>query len=790
MPNKESPTVIDLSNPALWVPVYLPLLTMAKRRKLLYGSRDSAKSHFVAQAIIVRMLSEKFKGLLVRKTYTSIKESQWQTIKEIIEGYGWAELFEFRVAPLQIICKLTGARLIALGMDNAGKAKSVKDVSLVWYEEFDELELGDFTQTTLSIRGKNIEEWFTWNSTPTDHWILGRFFPMSEDGEPDLSYEQPDGMFVNVNSTDPEAVIFHTCYKHNPHCNDVRRKEYDWMAAHMPEEYRTSGLGLMGRRNLGSLWMRSFNRSKHIRKLEVRADLPIHLTFDQNNLPYSTMIAYQFVPLEDNIIEIRAVREFCYKPPKNSTEHLCNGFIYEFGELDPEVYIYGDTTGRNETQRKEIKELAHHYDAVKKFLADYMHNRSMKVAASAPSIKGRQRFMTVLLEEGTFLRYVVDPSCKELIADFEYLVEDENGGYVKKRVKDKETGQSWEEHGHCFVGSTMITTDVGQVQIADIHPGDRVLTRAGYRNVLKRFDNGTRPVHRFNISGIEIECTKDHRLFTNNRGFVEISTLKEGDELLILEPWLPLTTGEHSGHAQSPRTQATGATSEATSTLTEKSQKPICTGTNGKQSMARSLKGATFTTKTETRTTTISRIWSASMGRTTVPCMRMRTGTTLSSRLRCNPILKIFERLRNLGTGPKKGRLGTKNTLELLQANNTLRCSTACIARASIWGSKKPKPTSVPTCVGGSTGTMIARQSGGYVSSVPRHSRFVRLSQSDIAQLNAAMLHGEESPVHDLHIEGEHEYFANGILVHNCMDSTINLLYQAFKDIYRKVAKV
>lgn len=459
MSKKSEQTVIDLSNPALWVPVYLPLLTMRKRRKMLYGSRDSAKSHFVAQAIIVRMLSEKFKGLLVRKTYASIKESQWQTIKEIIESYGWADLFEFRVAPLQITCKLTGARLIALGMDNAGKAKSVKDVSLVWYEEFDELELADFTQTTLSIRGKNIEEWFTWNSTPTDHWVLGRFFPMLPDGQPDLSFEQPDGLFTEITSTDPEAYIIHTCYLHNPHCNDVRRKEYDWMAAHMPEEYRTSGLGLMGRRNIGSLWMRSFNRSKHLRPLKYEPGLPVHLTFDQNNLPYSTMIAYQIVPMEDDTIEVRAIREFCYKPPANTTEDLCNGAIYEFVGLsdedgnpigDPEFYIYGDTTGRNEVQRKERNELAHHYDAVKKHLAPFIHSRSMRVAASAPSIKGRQRFMTVLLEEGTFLRYVVDPSCKELIADFEYLAEDENGGYVKKRVKDKETGQSWEERAHCM----------------------------------------------------------------------------------------------------------------------------------------------------------------------------------------------------------------------------------------------------------------------------------------------------------------------------------------------------
>ena len=34
--------------------------------------------------------------------------------------------------------------------------------------------------------------------------------------------------------------------------------------------------------------------------------------------------------------------------------------------------------------------------------------------------------------------------------------------------------------------------------------------------------------------------------------------------------------------------------------------------------------------------------------------------------------------------------------------------------------------------------------------------------------------------VFDLCVEGEHEYFANGVLVHNCMDATRYALYSEF----------
>ena len=460
---KDEVQVFDLSDPGLWIPAYHGINESKKRFKLLYGSRGRGASTNVAQAIVMRMLEEPVKGMMVRKVFEDIQGSQWETIRKWVYDHDLMDAFEFPKAPLGVICKPTGAHLIARGMNKPGRAKSVPGLSLAWYEEADELEEDDHRTTSLSIREDNIEEWLTFNSPMADHWIMKRFFPgtIDKDGafSLDLSFESPDGLFTEVPSSDPNAIIVHGCYHHNPFTKPEYVVEMDRLAKADPETYRVDGLGLIGRRNLGSLWCRAFDRTKHLRKLKYRPDLPVHLTFDQNNLPYSTMLAIQIVPLEDSVVEIRVLKTFCYKPPSNSTEDLCAGFVYEFDGVEledgtiapsPEVYIYGDTTGRNETQKKERQELAHHYDAVKKHLAPYIHNRSMRVAASAPSIKGRQRFMTVLLNDGTFLRLVIDPSCKELIGDFEHLVEDENGGYIKKRVKDKETGQSWEEHGHCM----------------------------------------------------------------------------------------------------------------------------------------------------------------------------------------------------------------------------------------------------------------------------------------------------------------------------------------------------
>jgi hypothetical protein len=152
---------------------------------------------------------------------------------------------------------------------------------------------------------------------------------------------------------------------------------------------------------------------------------------------------------EKRIKEIRVLREFCLKPPRNSSEHTCDEFIYEYGEHRPSVYIYGDPSGSSGMAQKTKNEAKSHYDAIEQALRSFLAPGHYRVARAHPSITGRQRFMERLLAEGIGeLRLVIDPSCKNLIGDFEHLVEDENGGFVKKKVKDKDTGQEWEERGH------------------------------------------------------------------------------------------------------------------------------------------------------------------------------------------------------------------------------------------------------------------------------------------------------------------------------------------------------
>ena len=82
----------------VFVDVYRPILTdpilRNKPRKIFYGSRDSAKSHFVAQNLVIDCLEQDyFRCILIRKVYDTIKDSQFQKLIDIITDWRLDEIF-------------------------------------------------------------------------------------------------------------------------------------------------------------------------------------------------------------------------------------------------------------------------------------------------------------------------------------------------------------------------------------------------------------------------------------------------------------------------------------------------------------------------------------------------------------------------------------------------------------------------------------------------------------------------------------------------------------------------
>lgn len=79
----------------------------------------------------------------------------------------------------------------------------------------------------------------------------------------------------------------------------------------------------------------------------------------------------------------------------------------------------------------------------------------------------------------------------------------------------------------CVSEGTLVTTERGLVPIEQVSEDDRVLTRAGFRQVLARHDNGERPVVKIVHEGGTLIVTEDHKLLTT-RGWLRGSEVIAG----------------------------------------------------------------------------------------------------------------------------------------------------------------------------------------------------------------------------------------------------------------------
>ncbi|MCX6145727.1 MAG: phage terminase large subunit, partial [Candidatus Kapabacteria bacterium] len=108
----------DFSNKDLYAKIYIPLLHDKNRYNVIYGGRNSAKSHFIAQDIIMNLLDDEFfRFILLRKYRASIKDSQWQTIVDLIRLYELQEEFHITTSPLEIVCLRNHNKVLSRGLD-------------------------------------------------------------------------------------------------------------------------------------------------------------------------------------------------------------------------------------------------------------------------------------------------------------------------------------------------------------------------------------------------------------------------------------------------------------------------------------------------------------------------------------------------------------------------------------------------------------------------------------------------------------------------------------------------
>jgi len=414
------------------------------RYLVMYGGRGSGKSVTAARKIIYKLISENyFKGVCVRKTYNTLKDSCYETIKAEIEYLGLSELFNFKLSPLEIET-IHGNKLIFRGMDDPHKIKSIKDPNFVWYEEGNELEEKDFITMTTSVRGRAeyMQEIFCFNPETggdyKDHWIYKRF---GFGDHIESSFETTTEIELEEGESITQAVhVHHSTYKDNPFLPPEFIANLEAMKKTDPYYYRVYVLGLFGNKKVGQQFYKGFEPNRNTEKTHLKAGLPVHISFDENVNPYLPAAIFQ---LENG--QLRLIHEIAMRHPKNTVRDICNEIKHYLRGHNEPVYIYGDASSRKQDVKLEKGQ-----NFFKIILGELEQLKpQLRVPTKNPSVAMRGRFLNEVFEKRIKdVEIVINEDSKLTIEDLLYTQETPEGTKHKEKGKDKETGVTFEKRGH------------------------------------------------------------------------------------------------------------------------------------------------------------------------------------------------------------------------------------------------------------------------------------------------------------------------------------------------------
>ncbi|MCK9281543.1 MAG: hypothetical protein M0P71_13035 [Melioribacteraceae bacterium] len=195
----------------------------------------------------------------------------------------------------------------------------------------------------------------------------------------------------------------------------------------------------------GGEYYSSFNRLTHVEPCNYDPQKPIHITFDQNSVPYNSASIWQFEQ-KDNIWWSYCIDEIALENPRNSTEEVCEEFMMHYPNHKTGLYYYGDASGKaRSTMNKEFK---HHYQIVEYKLRHYLVSGSNRTATHNPLILKRRDFINKIFEDKLPIRIRFDERCKHMINDMMFCKQAVDGTKDKHIVTDRLTGDKYQKWGH------------------------------------------------------------------------------------------------------------------------------------------------------------------------------------------------------------------------------------------------------------------------------------------------------------------------------------------------------
>lgn len=326
----------------------------------------------------------------------------------------------------------------------------------------------------------------------------------------------------------------------------------------------------------------------------------------------------------------------------------------------------------------------------------------------------------------------------------------------------------------CFSADTKILTQRGEIPISEVTENDFVATRNGYRKVLKNTCRGIQKTItkalKIKQKSIIFRATKEHKFNVNGK-WKKYGQLTKADNLCVLSN----LTGKSLNDTRTENTRTIFITNgnKAANII-----KNCCITPSMSITRAKFRKGASFIIKTETHSTIQLKTLLRSLRKNTRKYTHQKARKDLSLMSEKIVIQKKIGRLvdwlrLNVCNQQQKCVKGAEKNI-----SQPTYISDFVQKDAITNGNIRQKKTTSCECANGAERSFTETS----ITSRELAEKRVPICWRKIKDVQT--LGTQFETVYDLTIEGNPEYFANGVLVHNCDPTAIVELYVCDGEVY------
>lgn len=427
------------------------------RQIIIYGGTSAAKTYTISQTLLIDGYNHEYNSAVFKKESTTIDSYVYNDFKTIRDRFKLHSRYTY----LRRIIRYKKNEIRFFGLDDPEKAKGISSYKKIYCNELSKFDEADYDELLDRMRGMKGQQLICdFNPIKETHWIKKKIFDSEDFTLLENKHLHPTSS-IKTNAKG-DIVIIKTTYLDNYWVVGSPCKTYGYIDQHVIDRYnklmvtdynryKVTALGEWGSEMTEMRYYSGFRNEVHIKPQQMDFGKIFILSFDFNVVPYQTCLVIQ-IDIQEQKKTFKVVKELCLSQPLNNTIAMSRELAKILAGTKLPVFIYGDYSGANRHgfgMEYNGQLIDNHYEIIESIIKGSGISIHNFIEPNENTLDRLWFFNALANGEMDNISFEVDASCTNTIEDLMYCTYDKDGKKLKRIVKNKHTGESYQERGHC-----------------------------------------------------------------------------------------------------------------------------------------------------------------------------------------------------------------------------------------------------------------------------------------------------------------------------------------------------